>query len=96
MPPVSSWLTFVSPVSAIISVLGGASGPLLGGTGSGASLLATYIVRPVGGVTEVRTVTSLAPWVFYTLLSVVFAVLCTFVAAFALRPFRPRLGARHA
>jgi ABC-type transport system involved in multi-copper enzyme maturation permease subunit len=98
MPPVSSWLTFISPVSAIISVLGGASGPFLGGTGSGASLLATYVVRPVGGATEVRTVTSLAPWVFYTLLSVAFAGVCTFVAAFALRPFRPRLwrGSRHA
>jgi ABC-type transport system involved in multi-copper enzyme maturation permease subunit len=94
VPPVSSWLTFISPVSAIVSVLGGASGPLLGGTGSGASLLVTYIVRPVGGATEVRTVTSLAPWVFYTLLSVLFAVLCTCVAAFALRPIRPRLGPR--
>jgi ABC-type transport system involved in multi-copper enzyme maturation permease subunit len=94
LPPASAWLTFVSPVSAIVSVLGGASGPLFGGTGSSASLLATYIVRPSGPTADVRTVTSLAPWVFYTLLSLSFAVVCVFAAAFALRPARPRFGMR--
>jgi ABC-type transport system involved in multi-copper enzyme maturation permease subunit len=94
LPPASAWLTFISPVSAIISVLGGASGPLLGGTGGGASLLTTYIVRPTGPTTDVRTVTSLAPWVFYTFLSLTFGVLCVFIAAFALRPAWPRWGGR--
>jgi hypothetical protein len=96
VPPASAWLTFISPISAIISVLGGGSGPLLGGAGGGASLLATYIVRPAGTATDVRTVTSLAPWVFYSLLSLGFAVVCVFVAAFALRPARLRFGWRRA
>jgi len=96
LPPPSAWLTFISPVSASISVLGGTGGPLLGGTGGGSSLVVTYLVRPSGPVAEVRTVTSLAPWVFYTLLSLVFAALGVIVGAFSLRPRLPRFGRRRA
>jgi ABC-type transport system involved in multi-copper enzyme maturation permease subunit len=86
LPPLSAWLTFVSPVSAIISVLGGTVGPLQGGAGSGIGLFATYLVRANGPTNASVPVTSLAPWAFYTLLSVLFGIGCLLIAAVAIRP----------
>jgi ABC-type transport system involved in multi-copper enzyme maturation permease subunit len=85
LPPSPAWLTFLSPVTAIISVLGGAAGPLQGGSTFGISLFASYLTR-LTGPGEPREVTSLAPWAFYSLLCLLFTLVCLFVAAVAVRP----------
>ena len=87
VPPLSAWLTFVSPVTAIISVLGGSVGPLQSNSSAGLNLLASYVTRATGaGQTNVAPVVSLAPWAFYSVLSVLFSVVCLVVAAAAVRP----------
>jgi ABC-type transport system involved in multi-copper enzyme maturation permease subunit len=79
IPPVSAWLNFISPVSAILSVLGGAAGPLQGSASVGVGFFSTYFTHGV-------PVASLAPWAVYTLLSVLFSVACVLIAAVAIRP----------
>src|SRR5207253_1460100 len=73
-PPRSAWVTFFSPVLALVSVLGG----LFGSTGSGyvgaPGLLSTYTVRNSGGGVPLESVTSFAPWVFNALICLVFAL----------------------
>lgn len=86
LPPISAWLTFVSPVTAIVSVLGGSVGGLQAGSGTGASVLSTYLGRLGGSAGAGQTVVSLAPWVFYSVLSLVFALICLLVASIAIRP----------
>lgn len=86
VPPVSAWLTFISPVTAIVSVLGGSVAGLQAGSGVGASVLSTYLGRLGASPSSSQTVVSLAPWVFYSLLSVLFALVCLLVAALAIRP----------
>jgi ABC-type transport system involved in multi-copper enzyme maturation permease subunit len=86
IPPVSAWLTFISPVSAIVSVLGGAVGPLQGSASGGIGLFTTYLARVSGPAGTTVPVTSLAPWAFYSVLSVVFCIGSLLIAAVAIRP----------
>ena len=86
LPPANAWPGFMSPVSALISTLGGSPGlfgsPTLGRVGP----LSAYVSRqPTPGV-PAEFVTSLAPWAFYCVLSVLFAILAMLLAAFVLRP----------
>jgi ABC-type transport system involved in multi-copper enzyme maturation permease subunit len=84
LPPASAWLAFISPLSAMISVLGGTFGPSFGGSGR-ISVLSTYVSR-IANAGQVSEVTSLAPWVFYAVICIVFAVVCVLLAALALQP----------
>jgi ABC-type transport system involved in multi-copper enzyme maturation permease subunit len=79
IPPASAWLTFVSPASAIISVLGGPVGSLQGSAIGSIGLFTTYFAHGLA-------VTSLAPWAFYALLSLLFSLACLLVAAVAIQP----------
>jgi hypothetical protein len=87
LPPPSAWLTFCSPVLALVSVLGA----LFGSTGSGyvgaPGLLSTYTIRNPGAPFE--SVTSLAPWVFNALICLVFALVALPLSAQSLRPKSP-------
>lgn len=86
VPPVSSWLTFISPVTAIVSVLGGSVAGLQAGSGTGATLWSTYLGRFGAAPGSGQPVVSLAPWVFYSLLSVLFSLVSLIVASIAIRP----------
>jgi ABC-type transport system involved in multi-copper enzyme maturation permease subunit len=85
IPPASAWMTFVSPASAMISVLGGPAGPLQGSASSSIGFFSTYFAHGV-------PVTSLAPWAFYAVLSVLFSVACVLVAAVSVQPAPPWRG----
>jgi ABC-type transport system involved in multi-copper enzyme maturation permease subunit len=89
LPPAPTWLTFLSPVTAIISVLGGSLTSSSGAGATNVSVLATYLpLTSPGPVGAPRVVVSLAPWVFYSLLSVVFTLVSVGVAAIAVHPTR--------
>jgi ABC-type transport system involved in multi-copper enzyme maturation permease subunit len=90
-PPPSAWLTFFSPVLALVSVLGGLFGSTASGYVGGAGLLSTYSVRNsgVGGGVPLESVTSLAPWVFNALICIGFALLALLLSARSLRPKGP-------
>jgi ABC-type transport system involved in multi-copper enzyme maturation permease subunit len=85
VPPIAAWLTFVSPVTAILSVIGGGLGQFPA-SGVSVSLFATYFPRLSGLAAAPRGVVSLSPWLFYSLLGVAFAGACLLIAALAVRP----------
>jgi ABC-type transport system involved in multi-copper enzyme maturation permease subunit len=95
-PPVTAWLTFTSPVMALASVVGGGFGVYGYGFGSApVGPFSVYIVRAgVPGPLNPQTITSFAPWVFSTAISVVFAIIALLLSAAALRPTRVKVGAR--
>ena len=84
-PPASAWLTFVSPVMALISVLGSLFGTAATGYPS-SGLLSVYIVRNSGVGPTMEAVSSFAPWVFNALTHLVFAAFALLVTARTLRP----------
>jgi ABC-type transport system involved in multi-copper enzyme maturation permease subunit len=85
LPPPAAWLTFVSPVTAITSVLGALS-PFSGPQSRGFGFVSTYTDRFATGPADAHLVTSLSPWAFYAVLSVVFSLACLLIATIALRP----------
>jgi ABC-type transport system involved in multi-copper enzyme maturation permease subunit len=98
-PPPSAWVTFFSPVLALISVLGA----LFGSTGNGyvgaPGLLSTYIVRNSSVGVPLESVTSLAPWIFNALICFGFALVALLLSANSLRPkssWRPVFNWRRA
>jgi ABC-type transport system involved in multi-copper enzyme maturation permease subunit len=86
LPPWPAWIGFLSPVNALISALGSSLSPF-GTPGLGrVGAFSTYTLRPtIGGATP-ELVTSFAPWVYYCLLSLLFAGVVMLLAALALRP----------
>jgi ABC-type transport system involved in multi-copper enzyme maturation permease subunit len=94
-PPAVAWLSFVSPVMALLSVIGGSLGQGVAGLPSTVGWFSVYAYR-ISQSGTVESVTSLAAWVFNALISIGFAAVALLLAAYWLNPRRRRLSRRRA
>jgi ABC-2 type transport system permease protein len=83
-PPAQAWLSFVSPSTTLLSVLGAQSGQ--GGLG----IFSAYAVQRLGVSQAPELVASLSAWVWNALINLAFAALALLLAARWLSPRRPR------